>query len=124
LEHAIMRALEQAGMAASDIGLVLTAGIGVRNADDCELSVLSRVLAKERARPALGSFSRAFGQLMEAGGVMELALAAAVAATGEVPAAARVRDDAVAIDRAKPGILVLRASTSGDYAVVALRRES
>jgi 3-oxoacyl-[acyl-carrier-protein] synthase II len=121
LEAALRRAMAQGGLTPADIGLVLATAGGVSAADAAESAVLSRIFAGERDFPAVGSFTGVFGNLVEAGGVMELGVAAAIAATGELPAALRVGDKG-AIDGAKAGILVVRTGFSGDYACVALRR--
>ncbi len=121
LENAVRRAMQQAGLGAGDVGLVLVSGTGTRSANEAELAVLARVFPKGRDVPALGAFSRAFGNLVEAGGVMELALAARIVASGALPASLALTEKTGPIDRSKPGILVLRTSFSGDYACVALR---
>lgn len=129
LQRAIEQALAQGGVAARDVGLVLACASGIPDVDQVELSVLSRVLAKARDLPALGCSSRVFGNLMEAGGVADLALVPLLFATGEIPATMRAEaSDAnpfksPTIDPKKPYALVVRTSPWGEHACIVLRKE-
>jgi 3-oxoacyl-(acyl-carrier-protein) synthase len=74
VERAISKAITHAGVSLDDIGLVLAGAIGLPTVDAAEITGLSRVFAKARELPALGVFSPYLGNLMEAGGVAELAM--------------------------------------------------
>lgn len=127
LEGAIHRALAEAGLTPHDIGLVLASAAGYPPADACEFSVLSRVFAREREFPALGNSSRVAGDLMEAGGLLEIGFAARIFVEGEVPAALRPAGHAAdsrfgtKVDPLKQHALILRTSPWGEYSVVVIR---
>lgn len=122
LEHTVRRAMEQGGLAAADIALVMVSESGHEIADAAERAALGRVFAKGPDGPAWASLGRAYGGLMEAGGVMELGLAASLAALDCVPAAIRVPAEEMRVDAKKQGVLVLRTSLSGDYICLALSK--
>jgi 3-oxoacyl-[acyl-carrier-protein] synthase II len=126
-ENAVCQALRRGGVGLESIGLVLACAAGVKSADACELSVLSRVFAKQRVLPALGASSRVLGNLMEAGGLAELGLVPKLYEAGEVPAAmlpATRGEWATKIDSERPYVLILRTSAWGEHAAVLVRRES
>ncbi len=128
MESAIMRALSEAGLGLDDIGLVLASQHGVRDVDVAELLVLSRVFAKARARPALGAFSRAFGNLMEAGGMLELASASALLERPTLPAAIQMAPNVAhqwngKIDASKPHALIVKTGFSGESVALVVGKE-
>lgn len=125
-ESAIRRALASASIAASDIGLVLASGTGATRVATSEYSVLSRVFAKEREFPALGSFFPVLGHLMEASGLLELGLLSWLYELGEIPAALRTTDrvePTSRINSERPYALILKASPWGEYSCIVARKE-
>ena len=125
LEVAVRRALTAAGVDAAQIGLILAGAGGTMSVERMELDVLSRVFAKVRAQPALGAFPRALGHMMEAGGLLELALLPRLYAAGEIPRGAAVSTAGFGtqIDGARPYALVLVTSPWGDISCIVARKE-
>lgn len=127
-ERAIGLALADAGAEAQDIGLVLASATGSPSVDMGEFSVLSRVFAKSGACPPLGCSTPVMGAILEAGGVLELGLAAKIMAAGVVPPAMRAPayaswNAAPQIDPAKPFALIVRTTAWGEHAAIVVKRE-
>lgn len=127
LERAIQRALNDAGLTPDDIGLVLATDSARRGLETRGLSVLSRVFANARARPAVGNFSRRFGDLREAGGILEMALAPRIMAAGAIPQGlASEAAMKAGFKREVPGAraaLVMRQGFSGESSVAVVGRD-
>jgi 3-oxoacyl-[acyl-carrier-protein] synthase II len=126
LEAAVRTALRQAGVEAADVGLVLATGTSLPNVDQCEASVLTRVLADARGLPAFGTLSPVFGDLMEGGGVLELGFVPRLYAAKAVPESLRAAGAErigfkATIDPERPCALIVRASPWGEYACVVVR---
>lgn len=71
---AIESALADAGVTTESVGLILAGSTGIPEVDQREFLVLSRVFAKGRTFPALGSLSAVMGNMMETGGLFEVVL--------------------------------------------------
>lgn len=110
------------------VGLILANSSGFGQLDRCESKVLSRVYANERVFPALGCSRKIFGNLIEAGGLIEFCAIRDLFDLGRVPrqmqlaetysGSMRFPDE---IDSSRPFALVLRASPWGEYSAVLVK---
>ena len=128
VELVITESLDDAGVSAEQIGLVLWSSTGDAAIDKTFLSTLSRVFAKRRELPALGDSAGAVGYLVEPAGLPELLLAGRIWARGAVPAAMQVVSPDAASTGAFPqkipqnttNILVIRTSLLGESSAFVL----
>lgn len=110
------------------VGLIFANSSGESHLDACENTVLSRVYANERVLPALGCSRKVFGNLMEAGGLIELSCIIDLYERGELPSQMTLPEYnndqttfSKTIDTARPYALVLRASPWGEYSAVLVK---
>lgn len=126
LEACIRNALRVSHVEACEVGLILQSATGISALDQAELTALSRVFLGMEQLPALGNTTRMLGNLIEAGGVMELALIAPLYAEGELPTSMRPKADVgfgTKIDAGKPYTLIVRVSPWGEYGCIVACRE-
>ena len=123
----ITRALAAAGISSGDVGLVLSGASGVKAVDQVELRALRQIFSDGAHAPALAVTSRVLGNLLEAGGIIELALVSELYKSGRIPES--ISPDVVLppfqqlLNSAKPYALVLRSSPWGEYSCVVVKRE-
>jgi 3-oxoacyl-(acyl-carrier-protein) synthase len=110
------------------VGLIFANSSGDSQLDACENTVLSRVYANERVLPALGCSRKVFGNLMEAGGLIELCCISDLYDQGKLPSQMTLTEYdsdkssfTATIDRSRPYALVLRASPWGEYSAVLVK---
>ena len=110
------------------VGLIFANSSGESQLDACENTVLSRVYANERVLPALGCSRKVFGNLMEAGGLIELSCINDLYDEGKLPSQIALPEYnnertsfTQTIDRTRPYALVLRASPWGEYSAVLVK---
>jgi 3-oxoacyl-[acyl-carrier-protein] synthase II len=127
LYDCIIRALSAAAVKPSEIGLIFSGSSGIPELDLMEIEVLGRVFAGAGTAPALADTSRVLGGLMEAGGMLDLALVSEFFNCGVVPLAVRSRINhgqfTNNISPERPFALALRCSTSGEYSCVIVKGE-
>ena len=123
----ITRALSAAGISSSDIGLVMSGASGVQAVDQVELRALRQILDGGADSPALVVTSRVLGNLLEAGGIIELALVSELYKSGRIPESIspdfELSPFQQTLNSAKPYALVLRSSPWGEYSCVVVKRE-
>ncbi len=83
MADAIAAALDNAGLAPSDVGMVVAHANGTRNSDRTEALALVRVFGRDM--PPVTGFKWAFGHLLAASGTVETALALLALRNGRVP---------------------------------------
>jgi 3-oxoacyl-[acyl-carrier-protein] synthase-1 len=83
LARAITLALEDAGLAAGDVGCVIAHGNGTTRSDASEAESLRRVF--HTSLPPVTSFKWAFGHTLSASAVLEMVLALRAVQDGELP---------------------------------------
>ncbi|MEO6749828.1 MAG: beta-ketoacyl synthase N-terminal-like domain-containing protein, partial [Casimicrobiaceae bacterium] len=105
LARAIGLALEDAGIAAADVGMIVAHANGTRNSDASEARALVRVFGA--AMPPVTGFKWAFGHLLAASGTLETLLALEALRRGVVPGLAPL----AALDDACAGLNVSRDAT-------------
>jgi len=89
LSRAITLALDEAGIAAADVGMIVAHGNATRQSDASEAAAIRRVFGA--TPPPLTAFKWAFGHLLAASGVLETVLALVALRHGVVPGLATLR---------------------------------
>ena len=89
LSRAIALALDQAGIAAADVGMIVAHGNATRQSDASEAAAIRRVFGA--TPPPLTAFKWAFGHLLAASGTLETVLALVALRHGVVPGLATLR---------------------------------
>ncbi|MEP7063438.1 MAG: beta-ketoacyl synthase N-terminal-like domain-containing protein [Betaproteobacteria bacterium] len=105
LARAIRLALDDAGIAAADVGMIVAHANGTRNSDVTEARALLQVFGA--AMPPVTGFKWAFGHLLAASGVLETVLALESLRRGVVPGMPTL----VMLDDACAGLNVSRDAT-------------
>ena len=90
VERAALAALDDAGISARDVGMVVAHGNGGRRSDASEVAALRRIFGTDM--PPVTAFKWAFGHLVDAAGVMDALLAVESLRRGIVPAIATLRE--------------------------------
>jgi len=129
LSRAIAAALEDAGIAAADVGMIVAHGNGTRQSDASEAAAIRAVFGA--APPPVTAFKWAFGHLIAASGVAETVVALRALRDGVVPGIATLREldpecagvPAAATPRAPRGniALVLSRGFAGTNAALLVR---
>ena len=89
-ERAIRQALDDAGIAPADVGMVVAHANGTRASDKSEAAALLRVFGKDM--PPVTGFKWAFGHLIAAAGILEAAVGLAALRANVVPGIAALRE--------------------------------
>jgi 3-oxoacyl-[acyl-carrier-protein] synthase-1 len=89
LARAIALALDEAGIPAGDVGMIVAHGNGTRQSDASEAVAIRRVFGA--TPPPLTAFKWAFGHVMAASGILETVLALVALRHGLVPGVATLR---------------------------------
>lgn len=88
LVRAIQAALTASGITAADIGMIVAHGNGTPNSDDSEARALLQLFGNDM--PPVTAFKWAFGHLLSAAGLMDVAVALAALRAGVVPGLAEL----------------------------------
>jgi 3-oxoacyl-[acyl-carrier-protein] synthase-1 len=88
--RAITQALDDAGLRAADVGMIVAHGNGTRQSDASEALAIRSVFGS--AGPPVTAFKWAFGHLIAAAGIIETVLAFEALKTGVVPGIATLRE--------------------------------
>ena len=129
LESTIRRALAAADVMPTDVGLVFACATGVPAVDRAEFMALARIFSQIDHAPALCSTSRVIGNLLEAGGILELGLIGCLYDAGVVPEPMSLHGYAAdsgfirAIEPTRSYVIILRVSPWGEHSVVVARKE-
>jgi len=100
LARAIAAALETAGIAAGDVGMIVAHGNGTRQSDASEAAAIRTVFGE--SPPPVTAFKWAFGHLIAASGIAETVVGLRALREGVVPGVATLRQ----LDPELPGIPV------------------
>ncbi|MBM4251889.1 MAG: hypothetical protein FJ146_07950 [Deltaproteobacteria bacterium] len=121
------KVVEQAGISPADVGLVVSGAAGITDLDLAELNALQQFFAGVTEAPALAVPSKLWGNLLEAGGLMEIGFLNEIYQAGAVPASLSVAVPGsrfgAKIDQTKPYVLLLRTSAWGEYSCIVVKRE-
>jgi 3-oxoacyl-[acyl-carrier-protein] synthase-1 len=111
LARAIALALDDAGLAPAEVGMIVAHGNGTPQSDMSEAAAIRRVFGD--AAPPVTAFKWAIGHLIAAAGIVEAVVALAALARGEVPGIANL----AAIDPACAGLRVSAAAQKASSGV-------
>lgn len=117
LARAMTAALDDAGLDAADVGMIVAHGNGTRRSDASEAAAIGSVFGA--AAPPVTAFKWAFGHLIAAAGVVESVLALHALRAGVVPGIATLRE----VDPACAHLPVLSAAQAprSDVALILSR---
>ena len=90
LARAIRQALDNAGIGAADVGMIVAHGNGTRPSDASEAAAIRTVFGAHP--PPVTAFKWSFGHLIAAAGILETTLALEALAAGVVPGVATLRE--------------------------------
>ncbi len=90
LAQAMALALDEAGLRAAEVGLIVAHGNGTRQSDASEAAAIQRVFGA--TPPPVTAFKWAFGHLLAASGIVDAVLALAALRRGAVPGVATLRE--------------------------------
>ena len=90
LARAIALALDDAGLHAADVGMIVAHGNGTRQSDAVEAAVIQRLFGA--TPPPVTAFKWGFGHLLAASGILDTVLALVALRRGVVPGIATLRD--------------------------------
>jgi len=89
-ERAIRQALEDSGVKAVDVGMIVAHANGTRASDSSEAAAIKRVFGADI--PPVTGFKWAFGHLIAAAGILEITVALAALEADVVPGIATLRE--------------------------------
>jgi 3-oxoacyl-[acyl-carrier-protein] synthase I len=115
--RAMVEALADAGLAASDVGMIVAHGNGTRASDVSEAAAIRRVFGDHA--PPVTAFKWSFGHLIAAAGILETVLALAALKRREVPGIANLA--AVAADCAGLPVSARPQTPRSDIALILCR---
>jgi 3-oxoacyl-[acyl-carrier-protein] synthase-1 len=104
--RAIRLALDDAGIAPADVGMIVAHANGTPASDASEAVVLREIFGTGKAAPPVTGFKWAFGHLIAAAGVVDAAVALAALAADEVPGIATLGE----VDPACAGLAISRSA--------------
>ena len=127
---AMRRALDEAGLSADELGLILAAGAGEPELDELEAQAIGRLVESGGAAIPVFALKALTGEPMAAGGPMAVAAAIGILTSGELPPLDRVPESRLPDDtRGRPNgavtgrvALVNAISRGGDICSVVVRR--
>ncbi len=90
LAQAMAQALEDGGMSAADVGMIVAHGNGTRQSDASEVAAIRRVFGA--TPPPITAFKWAYGHLLAAAGILDAVLALLALSRGAVPGVATLRE--------------------------------
>jgi 3-oxoacyl-[acyl-carrier-protein] synthase-1 len=88
--RAIAQALDDAGLAPADVGMIVAHANGTRQSDASEAAAIRRVFGDDP--PPVTGFKWSFGHLIAAAGIVETVVALAALAKGVVPGIATLAE--------------------------------
>jgi 3-oxoacyl-[acyl-carrier-protein] synthase-1 len=103
--RAIRLALDDAGIAPAEVGMVVAHANGTPASDASEAVALREIFGTGKDAPPVTGFKWAFGHLIAAAGIVDATVALAALAAGEVPGIATLGD----VDPACAGLAISRA---------------
>jgi 3-oxoacyl-[acyl-carrier-protein] synthase-1 len=119
LARAIAGALDDAGLASRDVGMIVAHGNGTRQSDASEAAAIRSVFGSGDSAPPVTAFKWAIGHLIAAAGIIEAVIALAALRERIVPGVATLAD----LDPDCAGLRVSKAAQvpRGDVALILCR---
>lgn len=121
LTDLIKQTLASAKIQPSDIGIVMTSGSGLASVDNAEQTAIDAIWTGT-SKPAVASTASRWGNMMEAGGLAEIAFLANCFTKKAVPSTSKVKTGGD-FNPGKRTALVLRSSTWGEYSCMIIEME-
>ena len=121
LTDLVKQTLQNAKVQATDIGIIMTSGSGLAAVDTAEQTAIDSIW-NGAGKPAMASTSARWGNLVEAGGLAEIAFLSSCYAKKTVPGCAKSKNSGE-FNPGKRTALVLRSSPWGEYSCMILEME-
>lgn len=125
--EALRQCAEDGGFTLDQVGMLMPSATGIQSIDAAELGALNDVFGHQQEKPALAGSTRRWGNVMEAGGVGEIAMAFHLWQAVEVPESWRVLPTSMNTagfttrwSREKSIAIVFRSTPWGEVAAVAV----
>jgi len=126
IERMMSNALERAGIAMKDVAILFHSGNGLKRVDSAEVEAISAVCGGEAANVAIGSLGYCMGNMLEASGLLEIAIAQKIqAAGGEMPASIRTDGmGAATAPSTRKHVMIIKTSPAGEHSCVVAKLEA
>ena len=121
LTDLVKQTLQNAKVQAADIGIIMTSGSGLAAVDNAEQTAIDSIWSGA-SKPAMASTSARWGNLVEAGGLAEIAFLSSCYSKKTVPSSAKVKNSGE-FNPGKRNALVLRSSPWGEYSCMIVEME-
>ncbi len=121
LTDLIKQTLANAKIQPSDIGIVMTSGSGLPSVDNAEQTAIDSIWSGTN-KPAVASTATRWGNMMEAGGLAEIAFLSSCYAKKAVPSTSKAKTGGE-FNAGKRTAVVLRSSSWGEYSCMIVEME-
>jgi 3-oxoacyl-(acyl-carrier-protein) synthase len=121
LTDLVKQTLQNAKVQANDIGIIMTTNSGLAAVDTAEQIAIDTIWSGAE-KPAMASTSARWGNLVEAGGLAEIAFLSSCYTKNTVPSSAKVKNGGE-FNAGKRKALVLRSSPWGEYSCMIVEME-
>jgi 3-oxoacyl-(acyl-carrier-protein) synthase len=121
LTDLVKQALQNAKVKATDIGIIMTSDSGLAPVDAAEQTAIDTIW-NGAEKPAMASTSARWGNLVEAGGLAEIAFLSSCYTKKTVPNSAKVKNGGE-FNSTKRTALILRSSPWGEYSCMIVEME-
>ena len=117
----IKQAMANAKIQTGDVGIIMTSGSGLASVDMAEQNAIDSIWSGT-GKPAIASTASRWGNLMEAGGLAEIAFLANCYNKKNIPSSAKIKSGGE-FNSGKRNALVLRSSSWGEYSCMIVEME-
>jgi len=121
LSDALERVLDQSGVYREEIGAVMLTGSGIAQVDEREIAALNRFFEDSTEKPLLATTAKHWGNLMEAGGLAEIAVLSKSYQAKKIPKNILISTSTNVWRENSPYGLILRSSPWGEYSAILIR---
>jgi 3-oxoacyl-(acyl-carrier-protein) synthase len=120
IQKMMKSALERAGISLKDVGMIFHSGNGLKRVDAAEFEAIKGLCGEESSSIAVASLGHCMGNMLEASGLLELAIAQKIqAAAGEVPASIRTDGIGAAnVQSDRRSVMIIKTSPAGEHSCV------
>ncbi len=125
IEHCMLDAIQRSGMIPSQVGMIFLTGSGFLEIDRAEEDAVARWSQQSGPVTAV-TIGHVTGNLMEAGGLLELGILPLLQAQGQIPVHLRVKSsdsETRLLTPERPIALIVRSSIWGDVSCIAVSTE-
>lgn len=121
LTDLIKQTLANAKIQPGDVGIIMTSGSGLTSVDTAEQNAIDSIW-NGASKPAIASTASRWGNLMEAGGLAEIAFLSSCYSKKTVPSSSKVKSGGE-FNSGKRNALLLRSSSWGEYSCMIVEME-